>query len=126
MTPGGGQADGDGSHPTWSTPGQAAGLVLRGTTARTAGPIAAIVGTVLSLVNEGQVLTNGQAGAAVWIRIGVNYAIPFVVASIGYLAPLRDRDPKPAGTPMGPDGRVTVGLHEVPAERPEPPPGPVT
>ncbi len=62
MTPGSGQADGDGSRPTWSTMGQAAGLILRGTTARTAGPIAAIVGTVLSLVNEGQLLANGQAG----------------------------------------------------------------
>jgi hypothetical protein len=116
---------GDG-RPTWSTPAQAAGLVLRGATARTAGPIAVVVGTVLSLVNEGPALASGHAGLGVWVRICVNLAIPFLVASFGYLAPLRGRDPEPAGTPTGPDGGVRVGLHEVPAEQPEPPPGPAT
>jgi len=123
MTPKGGQADGAGGRPTWSTPGQAAVLVIRGTTARTAGPIAAIVGTLLSLVNEGQVLANGQAGTAVWIRIGVNYAIPFIVASIGYLAPLRDRGSDPAETPAG---FVALSPQEAPTEKSEPPSGPVT
>lgn len=122
MTPKSGQAEGARGRPTWSTPSQAAVLVIRGTTARTAGPIAAIVGTVLSLVNEGQILANGQAGIGVWIRIGVNYAIPFVVASVGYLAPLRDRGSDPAETPAG---SVAVGFPEASMERSEPPSGPV-
>jgi len=123
MTPGGGRTDGTGERPTRSTPGQAVVLVLRGATARTAGPIAAIVGTVLSLVNEGQVLADGQAGTGAWIRIGVNYAVPFVVASIGYLAPLRDRGADPAGPPAR---SFTPGFPDAPVERPDAPPGPVT
>lgn len=32
----------------------------------------------------------------IWIRIGANYLIPFIVASIGYLSPLRVRPETPA------------------------------
>ncbi len=91
MTSSNGQADGGDRHLTWSTPVEAASLIVRGATVRTAAPLAAFVGTVLSLVNQGQIVASGQASVATWIRIGVNYAIPFTVASIGYVAPFRSR-----------------------------------
>ena len=83
---------------SWTRPRDAALLVLRGRTARTALPVAAVVGTVLSLVNQGSTILSGAAGTSTWIRVAVNYAVPFVVASIGYLSGRRtpaDNTPRP-------------------------------
>lgn len=55
-------------------------------TARAAIQVALVVGTVLSGVNEGGDLLDGHFDWVVALRIVVNYATPFVVASIGYLA----------------------------------------
>lgn len=71
---------------TWSRPTQALALFLRGATARTAAPVAAVVGTLLSAVNQGHLLLDGATDAATWVRVAVNYAVPFCVASIGFLA----------------------------------------
>jgi hypothetical protein len=35
-------------------------------------------------VNQGGVLLGGHPGWATWARIAVNYATPFLVASLGY------------------------------------------
>lgn len=61
-------------------------MLLRGATARTAGPTAGVVGTVLSLVNQGSVIAGGDATPATWIRVAVNYLVPFLVASTGWLS----------------------------------------
>lgn len=70
-------------------------LFLGGRTARTAAPVAAVVGTVLSAVNQGDVLLGGDAGPSTWVRVGVNYRVPFLVASFGFLS--ARRVPPPAG-----------------------------
>lgn len=75
--------------PTWTRPTEAVALFLRGVTVRTAAPVALIVGTVLSAVNQGHLLIGGDAGAATWIRIAINYVVPFLVASFGYLSARR-------------------------------------
>lgn len=79
--------------PTWSRPAQAWAIFLRGRTARTATPVAMVVGTVLSAVNQGEVLLAGAAGVATWIRVGVNYVVPFCVASVGFLSARRVPEP---------------------------------
>jgi hypothetical protein len=76
---------------SWTQPGQAAQLVLRGRTGRTALPVAAVVGTVLSLVNQGAVVLDGAATGGTWVQVAVNYIVPFLVASIGYLSGRRVR-----------------------------------
>lgn len=91
------RADG-GDRRSWSTPLQAAGLIVRGATARTATPIAVVVGTLLSLVNQAQVVAGGHADGTTWVRIGINYAIPFIVASIGCIAPFRSRGSRQSDT----------------------------
>ena len=48
--------------------------------------MAAVVGTVLSLVNQGSVIVGGAATPGTWVRVAVNYVVPFLVASIGYLS----------------------------------------
>jgi len=52
-------------------------------------PIALFVGTVLSLVNQGSVIFGGHATATTWIRVGVNYLVPFCVSSSGFFASQR-------------------------------------
>lgn len=74
---------------TWRTPGEALALFLGGATVRTAVPTAMLVGTILSAVNQGDVILDGRAEFLTWIRVGVNYLVPFLVASIGYLSARR-------------------------------------
>lgn len=45
----------------WSHPGEAVRLFLAGATVRTGWKVAAVVGTVLSAVNQGAVITGGDA-----------------------------------------------------------------
>jgi hypothetical protein len=71
---------------SWDRPGQALGLFLRGRTLRTAAPTALIVGIVLCAVNQGSTLMDGQATTGTWLRMAFNFVVPFVVASVGYLA----------------------------------------
>lgn len=77
--------------PEWSSYRQALMLVIRGETVRVAGKVAVIVGTILSAANQGSVIAAGHSNRVTWVRVGVNYATPFVVASIGYLAGCRQR-----------------------------------
>jgi len=47
--------------------------------------IALIVGTILFLINQLDVVLGGRATALVWIKIGVTYLVPFVVSNVGVL-----------------------------------------
>ena len=77
--------------PPWTTPGEAVVLIARGVTFSTAIRVAAVVGTLLSVVNQSAVIAAGHASIATWIRVAVNYLVPYIVSSIGYLAPFRQR-----------------------------------
>lgn len=79
----------DRSRPSWSAPHEAFLHLAAGRTFRSAAPVALLVGTVLSAVNEGSVVLAGQVGAATAVRIGINYLIPYLVASVGYLMACR-------------------------------------
>jgi hypothetical protein len=59
---------------------------------RTAWKVAAVVGTVLSAVNQGSVIIDGHATPVTWVRVGVNYLVPFLVSSVGFLSACRDRE----------------------------------
>lgn len=75
--------------PVWSRRTEAAVLVLRGRTAHVAAPVAAVVGTVISVVNQAEVIIGGHATGITWVRIVVNYVVPYVVASVAYLSACR-------------------------------------
>jgi hypothetical protein len=81
------------STPTWSTPGEAARLWFAPSTLRKTLTIAAIVGTLLSLLNQGSVILGGDATTVTWLRVAGNYVVPFCVSSIGYLSATRARPP---------------------------------
>lgn len=71
---------------TWTTPREAAAMFLRGATARAASRIALVVGTWLTAVNQWAAIREGHPP---WTAIALNYATPFVVASLGFLAARR-------------------------------------
>lgn len=56
--------------------------------------MALVVGTILVAVNQGTQLRAGEVDRVVVLRALANYAIPYVVSSIGYLsAPSRPQPP---------------------------------
>lgn len=77
--------------PGWSTPLECGLLIVRGYTARTVAVVAAVVGTLLSAVNEGATIVSGRFDTATAVSVVTNYLVPFVVTSVGYLAPFRRR-----------------------------------
>lgn len=78
--------------PSWARRRDAARLILSGATFHTASRVAVVVGAILTLVNQGEVLLRGEATAMTWVRAAFNFVVPYLVASIGYLAPLRTTD----------------------------------
>ncbi|MHB8613624.1 MAG: nitrate/nitrite transporter NrtS [Candidatus Dormibacteraceae bacterium] len=42
-----------------------------------------MVGTVLFLINQADVVVSGRATTATWIRIGLSYLVPFLVSNYG-------------------------------------------
>jgi hypothetical protein len=54
------------------------------------GSIALIVGTWLTLFNQGDVIWTGQLGGWIWIKIVLNYLTPFAVANLDLLSQRRE------------------------------------
>ena len=77
----------------WTRPRDAFRQLLAGATASTCLPVALVVGTVLSLVNQADVIAQGMAGGAVVLKVLANYAIPFLTSSTGALLAVRERPP---------------------------------
>ena len=76
---------------TWNTPLEALRIVFLRTTLRKTIRIAAVVGTILSLINQAGVIFGGDATAVTWVRVGANYLVPFCVSSAGFLGATRRR-----------------------------------
>lgn len=87
--------------------------ILSGRTRRVALPVALVVGTILLAVNQGSQLLAGEVDLVVVLRAMANYAIPYVVSSIGYLkAPSGpQRSARGSDLVSGP-GRRTKGGHD--------------
>ena len=45
--------------------------------------VAVLVGTLLFLINQADVVFSGLATAATWIKIGLSYLVPFFVSNYG-------------------------------------------
>jgi hypothetical protein len=48
--------------------------------------IALVVGTILTLINQLDVIIRGDAETITWVKAGLNYCVPFVVSNLGLLA----------------------------------------
>lgn len=73
----------------WSTPREGVVLCLSPRTLRRTLAIALIVGTLLSLINQGHLIAAGDASTVTWMRVAANYLIPWFVSSTGFLSASR-------------------------------------
>ena len=48
--------------------------------------IALVVGTILFLINQADIVLRGDATATTWLKVGLNYCVPFIVSNLGILA----------------------------------------
>lgn len=54
--------------------------------------VALVVGTLLTLINQGPTLWSQPVTAGLAVRIGLTYVVPFCVATYGALSNARRRD----------------------------------
>jgi len=85
---------------TWVRYSEALRMFLRGATLGPASRIAVVVGTWLSLINQGHGIASGHPP---WVKIVLNYLTPFVVASLGFLAARRRRNVERLASLLGDD-----------------------
>jgi hypothetical protein len=71
--------------PPGSRSAEMIALFARRVTLRPCLPVAAVVGCVLSAINEGARIVGGHTGWPTWVQVGLNFAVPFLVSSYGYL-----------------------------------------
>jgi hypothetical protein len=55
---------------------------------------ALIVGSVLFLINQADVVFGGRATSGTWIKIGLSYLVPFFVANYGIVLGSRRSRPR--------------------------------
>jgi len=75
----------------WAEPRHALRQLSRGATLRTCVPVALVVGSLLSAVNEGDVLVSGMVTQRVVVKLAANLLIPFLTSSTGALLAVRTR-----------------------------------
>jgi len=81
--------------PGWRTWREAVRLCARRAQVRRTLKIALIVGTILSLINQSNVILDGDATVTTWLRVGANYIVPYCVATAGFLTGTRVKRPEP-------------------------------
>ena len=51
--------------------------------------IALVVGMLVTLINQASVISEGGATASTWVRVGLNFLLPFCVSSVTYVSTVR-------------------------------------
>jgi len=74
---------------SWVTPREAVRQLLHGATLRICTPVALVVGTLLSVVNQADVVLSGSADGRVTAKVAANLLIPFLTSSTGALLAVR-------------------------------------
>jgi hypothetical protein len=77
----------------WQTWDEAFRLFLNGTTLYSCVPVAIIVGFILSTINQSDVILSGLATSTTWLKVGMNFVVPFCVSSYGFLKGCRSEKP---------------------------------
>jgi hypothetical protein len=74
---------------TWRRWPEAIKLLLSGATIPTAVPVALVVGSILSVINQSNVILKGAATTLTWFQISMNFVVPFCVSSYSFLMACR-------------------------------------
>lgn len=48
--------------------------------------IALIVGAILTLINQADVIAGGDATGLTWAKVAANFVVPFIISNLGLLA----------------------------------------
>ena len=51
--------------------------------------IALVVGTILTAINQLDTFVGGRHSGWIWVKVAMNYVVPFCVSSIGYIIAAR-------------------------------------
>jgi len=78
--------------PTWSSLAGAVRVVAYPAHLRKTLAVAVVVGTVLFVINQLDVVLSGRATPFVWLKIGLTFVVPFCVSNYGILLATRRRD----------------------------------
>jgi hypothetical protein len=54
--------------------------------------IGVIMGILYTVVNQGDLILSGRAGALIWVKIPLNFIAPFLVANLGLIGSRRGRE----------------------------------
>jgi len=76
---------GNEDHKHWATLGEAWSIVCEISNLKNTVTIALIVGTVLFIINQLDVVLRGEATWFVWFKVVLTYFVPFGVSNIGIL-----------------------------------------
>lgn len=82
-----------GSRPRWSRLSEIPGVVTYPSHLRRTLTIAVVVGTLLVVINQLSMLTGGHWSALLWIRVALDFVVPFCVSNVGVLSACRDPRP---------------------------------
>lgn len=77
----------------WATWPEAFNLFVHGVTLRACIPVAIVVGIILSTINVSDVIISGSATTTTWLKVGMNFVVPFCVSSYGFLNGCRTESP---------------------------------
>ena len=75
---------------TWVTWREALGVVGHPPHLRATVRIALIVGTILFIINQLDVVMSGHATTSTWVKVAVTYVVPFCVSNLGILTATRE------------------------------------
>ena len=91
----------DEAAPTWSTRRELLQVILARQHLRRTVVVALTVGTVFFAMNQLDVILDGRATAAVWIKAALTYLTPLIVSNFGILSATR----RQAAKAVSPSGR---------------------
>jgi hypothetical protein len=78
---------------------EALGICFRREHLRRTVRIALVVGTILTIINQADVILRGDATTLTWVKAGLNYCVPFIVSNLGLLAGKRAEREAPGAGP---------------------------
>jgi hypothetical protein len=71
--------------PTWQRWQEIPAVCLDPQNLRSTVAVAAVVGTLLLLINQLDVVVSGGFGERFWLKAGLTYLVPFLVSNYGLL-----------------------------------------
>jgi hypothetical protein len=94
---------GFGSSRTTDRIGEALRICMRREHLRRTARIALVVGVILTLINQADVIIGGDATTVTWVKAAGNFLVPFIVSNLGLLAGKQaERSPDPRDRPAAP------------------------